>query len=53
MNKKDLIRLAAESVQGGKMTTGKWLGLVAMALVALLAFIAYRLILVDLITHLD
>jgi hypothetical protein len=56
MNKSDLIRLvlakAQENNRGGKMTGKTVLGLAVVGVVVLLAFIAYRLILVELITSL-
>jgi hypothetical protein len=57
MNKADLIRLALAKAQennrGGKMTGKTLLGLAVVGVVVLVAFIAYRLILVELITSLS
>ena len=56
MNKTDLIRLALakaqESTRGGKMTGKTLLGFAVVGVVVLLGFIAYRLILVELIMQL-
>jgi hypothetical protein len=56
MNKTDLVRLAVakamEHNRGGKMTGKTLIGLVVVGVVVLVAFIAYRLILVELITSL-
>lgn len=56
MNKNDLLRLAAdktqEKIKGGTMTGKAWIGLAVAGLVVLLGFLAYRLILIELITQL-
>ncbi|MFD8500437.1 hypothetical protein [Amycolatopsis sp. NPDC059657] len=56
MNKNDLLRLAADKTQeklkGGAMTGKAWIGLLLVALVVLMGFLAYRLILIELITQL-
>jgi hypothetical protein len=56
VNKADLVRLAVAGVRkhdrGGKMTGKTLLGLVVVGVVVLVAFVAYRLILVELITSL-
>ncbi|WP_326945758.1 MULTISPECIES: hypothetical protein [unclassified Amycolatopsis] len=57
MDKSDLIRLAlakaTEHNRGGKMTGKTVLALAVIGVVVLVAFIAYRLILVELITSLS
>ncbi|ALG08736.1 hypothetical protein [Kibdelosporangium phytohabitans] len=54
MNKDTLRKLAAdkaqEAVRGGKVNTKALVALVVVALVVLVGFLAYRLILVELIT---
>lgn len=57
MDRNDLIRLAVakaqESARGGKMTGKTLIGLAVAGVVLILGFIAYRLILVELITHMS
>ncbi|WP_344429380.1 hypothetical protein [Amycolatopsis minnesotensis] len=57
MKKEDLIRMAAnkaqESMSGGKMQGKTLITLVIVGVVVLLGFLAYRLILVELITKLS
>ncbi|QWF81253.1 hypothetical protein HUW46_04683 [Amycolatopsis sp. CA-230715] len=57
MKKEDLIRMAAnkaqESMSGGKMQGKTLITLVVVGVVVLLGFLAYRLILVELITKLS
>ncbi|SDZ44673.1 hypothetical protein SAMN05421504_11755 [Amycolatopsis xylanica] len=56
MNKNDLLKLAAdkaqEKIKGGAMTGKAWIGLLAVGLLVLMGFLAYRLILIELITQL-
>lgn len=56
MNRNELIRLAAakaqESVRGGKMNGKTLAGLAVVGVVVLLGFLAYRLILIEVITNL-
>lgn len=57
MDRNDLIRIAAnkaqESLQGGKMNGKAWIWLVVAGVVVLIGFLAYRLILIDLVTRLS
>ncbi|WP_370946187.1 hypothetical protein AB5J62_00910 [Amycolatopsis sp. cg5] len=56
MDKNDLLKLATdkaqEKIKGGAMTGKAWIGLLLIGLVVLMGFLAYRLILIELITHL-
>jgi hypothetical protein len=56
MDRNELLRLAAdkaqESLKGGKMNGKTWVGIAVVAGVVLVGFIAYRLLLVELITRL-
>ncbi|MEU7744144.1 hypothetical protein [Nonomuraea sp. NPDC049158] len=56
MDRNELLRLAAgkaqESRKGGKMTGKTWVGIAVVAGVVLVGFIAYRLLLIELITRL-
>jgi hypothetical protein len=57
MDKNDLIRMVAtrtqESLQGGKMNGKAWIWLAVAGVVVLLGFLAYRLILIELVTRLS
>ncbi|WP_158884603.1 hypothetical protein [Amycolatopsis anabasis] len=57
MDKNELLRLAAgkaqESLRGGKMNGKAWLAVLVVGVLVLLGFLAYRLILVELITNLS
>lgn len=56
MDRNELLRLAAdkaqESLKGGKMNGKTWVGVAVVAGVVLVGFIAYRLLLIELITRL-
>ncbi|MCA2220370.1 MULTISPECIES: hypothetical protein [Nonomuraea] len=56
MDRNELLRLAAdkaqESLKGGKMNGKTWVGIAVVAGVVLVGFIAYRLLLIELITRL-
>jgi hypothetical protein len=57
MDKNELIRLAAnraqESLRGGKMKGKAWIAVAVAGVVLLLGFLAYRLILIELVTRLS
>lgn len=57
MNKDRLIKLAAakaqDAVRGGKVNTKALVALVAVALLVLVGFVVYRLILVELVTSIS
>ncbi len=57
MNRNDLIRLAVakaqESASGGKMTGKTLIGLAVAGVVLILGFVAYRLIMVEMIMQLS
>ncbi|MEV6151706.1 hypothetical protein AB0L53_15305 [Nonomuraea sp. NPDC052129] len=56
MDRNELLRFAAdkaqESLKGGKMHSKTWVGIAVVAGVVLVGFIAYRLLLIELITRL-
>ncbi|MEU7828959.1 hypothetical protein ACIBO2_46765 [Nonomuraea sp. NPDC050022] len=56
MDRNELLRFAAdkaqESLKGGKMHGKTWVGIAVVAGVVLVGFIAYRLLLIELITRL-
>ncbi|HKN54435.1 MAG TPA: hypothetical protein VJX66_18180 [Amycolatopsis sp.] len=51
--KDELIRMIMAKASGGKMNGKALIGLVVVGLLVLAGFIAYRLVLVELITHLS
>ncbi|MEV0236621.1 hypothetical protein [Nonomuraea sp. NPDC050786] len=55
MTENDLLKLllgkATESVRGGKMNGKGWIALVVLGVIVVVGFIAYRLVLIELITR--